>query len=292
MSPVGGRRAPPRPGRSDEAEIAAEAFGERGPLCLRTNRARPPVEALADGLARERAHARGPRGSTRTASCSTAAILHGFRGWEEGWFAVQDQASAFVVASARCAAGRPGPRRLRRRPAGRRPTWRASVGESAARSSPPTFAPERAALVARTAARLGVGRAVVAQDATARRLGGDVRPGPGRCALLGDRLGPPAARAAVARRASERPRVASRASRWRSPPPPADRLRPGGRLVYSVCTFPRAETDAACDAHPCAIGPSWSRSAIDGPDGARRPGPPVAPPSRLRRHVRGGLPQA
>ena len=28
----------------------------------------------------------------------------------------------------------------------------------------------------------------------------------------------------------------------------ADLLRPGGRLVYSVCTFPRAETDAACDA--------------------------------------------
>jgi 16S rRNA (cytosine967-C5)-methyltransferase len=28
----------------------------------------------------------------------------------------------------------------------------------------------------------------------------------------------------------------------------ADMLRPGGLLVYSVCTFPRAETDAACDA--------------------------------------------
>jgi 16S rRNA (cytosine967-C5)-methyltransferase len=28
----------------------------------------------------------------------------------------------------------------------------------------------------------------------------------------------------------------------------ADLLKPGGRLVYSVCTFPRAETDAACDA--------------------------------------------
>src|SRR5438874_1457719 len=27
-----------------------------------------------------------------------------------------------------------------------------------------------------------------------------------------------------------------------------DLLAPGGRLVYSVCTFPRAETDAACDA--------------------------------------------
>ena len=28
----------------------------------------------------------------------------------------------------------------------------------------------------------------------------------------------------------------------------AELLEPGGRLVYSVCTFPRAETDAACDA--------------------------------------------
>jgi 16S rRNA (cytosine967-C5)-methyltransferase len=28
----------------------------------------------------------------------------------------------------------------------------------------------------------------------------------------------------------------------------ADVVRRGGRLVYSVCTFPRAETDAACDA--------------------------------------------
>ena len=27
-----------------------------------------------------------------------------------------------------------------------------------------------------------------------------------------------------------------------------DLLAPGGRLVYSVCTFPRAETDAAADA--------------------------------------------
>ena len=27
-----------------------------------------------------------------------------------------------------------------------------------------------------------------------------------------------------------------------------DLLKPGGRLVYSVCTFPRAETDAAADA--------------------------------------------
>jgi 16S rRNA (cytosine967-C5)-methyltransferase len=28
----------------------------------------------------------------------------------------------------------------------------------------------------------------------------------------------------------------------------ADLVAPRGRLVFSVCTFPRAETDAACDA--------------------------------------------
>ena len=46
----------------------------------------------------------------------------------------------------------------------------------------------------------------------------------------------------------------------------ADRVRPGGRLVYSVCTFPRAETDAVCDAlirHRTDLEPV----DIDGPDG-------------------------
>jgi 16S rRNA (cytosine967-C5)-methyltransferase len=46
----------------------------------------------------------------------------------------------------------------------------------------------------------------------------------------------------------------------------ADRLRPGGRLVYSVCTFPRAETDAACDAL-VKHRPELEPVAIDGPDG-------------------------
>ena len=46
----------------------------------------------------------------------------------------------------------------------------------------------------------------------------------------------------------------------------AELLAPGGRLVYSVCTFPRAETDAAADAivrhHPDLV-----PHATDGPDG-------------------------
>ena len=56
-------------------------------------------------------------------------------------------------------------------------------------------------------------------------------------------------------------------------------LRPGGRLVFSVCTFPRAETDAACDA---ILGsrPDLEAVAIEGPDGA-------APRIRLWPHLHG-----
>jgi 16S rRNA (cytosine967-C5)-methyltransferase len=45
-----------------------------------------------------------------------------------------------------------------------------------------------------------------------------------------------------------------------------DRLRSGGRLVYSVCTFPRAETDAACDAL-VRHRPELEPLPIVGPDG-------------------------
>jgi 16S rRNA (cytosine967-C5)-methyltransferase len=43
-------------------------------------------------------------------------------------------------------------------------------------------------------------------------------------------------------------------------------LRPGGLLVYSVCTFPRAETDAACDAI-VRHRPDLQPVEIEGPDG-------------------------
>ena len=46
----------------------------------------------------------------------------------------------------------------------------------------------------------------------------------------------------------------------------ASLLRPGGRLVYSVCTFPRAETDAACDAILRKV-PALRPQPIEGPDG-------------------------
>jgi 16S rRNA (cytosine967-C5)-methyltransferase len=56
-------------------------------------------------------------------------------------------------------------------------------------------------------------------------------------------------------------------------------LRPGGRLIYSVCTFPRAETDAACDAL-LAKHPELEPEEIDGPTGR-------SPRIRLWPHVDG-----
>jgi 16S rRNA (cytosine967-C5)-methyltransferase len=47
----------------------------------------------------------------------------------------------------------------------------------------------------------------------------------------------------------------------------ADLLRPNGRLVYSVCTFPRAETDAAADAI-ARHRPDLEPLAIEGPAGS------------------------
>ncbi|MBA3738021.1 MAG: hypothetical protein H0W97_05600, partial [Actinobacteria bacterium] len=46
----------------------------------------------------------------------------------------------------------------------------------------------------------------------------------------------------------------------------ADLVRPGGRLVYSVCTFPRAETDAAVRAF-LAKRPDFSPLELPGPEG-------------------------
>jgi 16S rRNA (cytosine967-C5)-methyltransferase len=56
-------------------------------------------------------------------------------------------------------------------------------------------------------------------------------------------------------------------------------VRPGGRLVYSVCTFPRAETDAACDAL-LRRAPDLRPDPIEGPDG-------TADRVRLWPHVHG-----
>ena len=67
---------------------------------------------------------------------------------------------------------------------------------------------------------------------------------------------------AVPKRSAERPRRPPARDRR----PAADAVRPGGRLVYAVCTFTRAETDAVCDAL-FRRRPDLDPIETDGPDG-------------------------
>src|SRR5262249_10529053 len=130
--------------------------------------------------------------------------------------------------------------------------------------------PARARLVAQLAAKLGVPVRVLAQDARrpavhgpfdrilvdapcsglgAARRGGTGGAG-GRRGRRGPRPGD-----AVSRLARLQVAIASSA---------AALLKPGGRLVFSVCTFPRAETDAACRAI-LRHRPELRPAEIDGP---------------------------
>ncbi|HET6790655.1 MAG TPA: 16S rRNA (cytosine(967)-C(5))-methyltransferase RsmB, partial [Actinomycetota bacterium] len=125
--------------------------------------------------------------------------------------------------------------------------------------------PERVALIASLLARLGLRADLLAQDAT-------------RLALRGpfDRVlvDAPCTGIGSARRRPEllwrgRREELSRLARLQVAiaAAGAELLRPGGRLVYSVCTFPRAETDAACDAI-ARHRPDLTPVATPGPAGA------------------------
>src|SRR5439155_991732 len=92
----------------DEAEDAARALASPAPLALRTNTCRISTADLERAL-EDAGH------ETRTGSLHPDTLLvpgampQGLPGWEEGWFAVQDEASAFVV---RALDPRPGDRVL------------------------------------------------------------------------------------------------------------------------------------------------------------------------------------
>jgi 16S rRNA (cytosine967-C5)-methyltransferase len=244
-----------------EAESAAAALAERADLCLRANTCSRSAADLEQDLLAAGLHPR--RGTlhpdTLLLEGGEPARLPGFA---QGAFTVQDQASAFVVSALD---PQPGERVLDvcAGPGGK-------LGHIACLVGPGGFAvggdlhPSRAALVAETVERLGVRARVLAQDARAPAVRGgfDRVLVDAPCSGLGSARRRPellwrAQRSELSGLARLQVSIAAAA---------ADLVRPGGVLVYSVCTFPRAETDAACDAL-LAKRPDLEAVAIDGPDG-------------------------
>jgi len=248
----------PDPG---EVVEAAEALARPAALCLRTNTCRTSVEDLEGALRGAGFHPR--RGGLHEGSLlvdeASPARLPGFR---EGWFAVQDQASAFVV---RALDLRPGDRALEAcaGPGGKATHAACLVGDDGLVVAG-DVSPARARLVSNLAARLGAPARVLVQDARrpALRAGFDRVLVDAPCSGLGAARRRPEllwrpARDDLSRLARLQVAVAAGA---------AELLRVGGRLVYSVCTYPRAETDAACRAL-LRHRPDLEPAAVEGPDG-------------------------
>ncbi len=244
----------------DEVEAAAGALAERAPLTLRANTCRASVEELERCLSDARVETE--RGTLHPDS----VLVHGgapaeLPGFAEGWFAVQDQASSFVV---RVLDPQPGERVLDAcaGPGGKAGHVACLVGAEG-RTVAADVSATRAGLVRAAAERLGVRELVLVQDGRrpALREGFDRVLVDAPCSGIGS--------------ARRRPELLWRAKRTDVPglsrlqvgiaTAAAELLRPGGRLVYSVCTFPRAETDAVCDAI-LRRRPDLEPEPIQGPD--------------------------
>jgi 16S rRNA (cytosine967-C5)-methyltransferase len=245
----------------DEVEAAALALGERGPLTVRVNTCRLDVDEAVRALAR--AGASPVRGAVhQDCLLLEGSDPTGLPGWSEGCFAVQDQASAFVVEALDV---RDGDRVLDACAApGGKTAFLACRAGAAGSVVAGDLRHARAALIPPLLERLRLPAHVLAQDATRPAVRGPFH------RILVDA---PCSGIGSARRRPEllwRPEreELSRLARLQVAitAAAAELLAPGGRLVYSVCTFPRAETDAACDAilrHRPELRPIETR----GPDG-------------------------
>jgi 16S rRNA (cytosine967-C5)-methyltransferase len=245
----------------EEAEIAAAALAEAASVTLRTNTCRIGVEELRRAL--ERAGVDVSVGGVFEESLIvSAAAPRSLPGFEEGWFAVQDQASSSVV---RALGPRPGERILDAcaGPGGKAGHIACLVGSEGSLVAA-DVGPARAGLVRSTLERLGVRGHVLVQDARRPATRGPF-----------DRIlvDAPCSGRGTARRRPEllwRPKREELSALARSQVAittgVVDLLRSGGRLVYSVCTFPRAETDAACDAI-LRHRPDLEPVELEGPDG-------------------------
>jgi 16S rRNA (cytosine967-C5)-methyltransferase len=245
-----------------DVERAAGALATSAPLAVRVNGCRTSVEdvrtRLRDAGIRSEPHPLVPE-TLLLEGASSPGELPGF---DDGWFTVQDPASAFV---ANALEARPGDRIL---DACAAPGGKATALACAVRPDGSIVAADvrerRLGLAAAAAARLGVRASFLVQDATKPALRGrfDRVLVDAPCSGIGAARRRPellwrARREDLARLARLQVAIVGGA---------AELLAPGGRLVFSVCTFPRAETDAAADAilRHC---PFLEPAEIRGPDG-------------------------
>jgi 16S rRNA (cytosine967-C5)-methyltransferase len=193
----------------------------------------------------------------------SGASATGLPGFADGWFTVQDEASALVAAALGVA---PGERVLDAcaAPVGKASDLACSAGEEGLVVAADIH-PGRARLVAGTARRLGVRVHTLVSDARRPAVRGPFD------AVLVDA---PCSGIGAARHRPEllwRPRREALAQLARLQVEivvaAADLVRPGGRLLYSVCTFPRAETEAALRAF-AAKRPGFEPLEVPGPDGS------------------------
>lgn len=242
----------------DEAAAAAAGIAEHGPLTLRPNPCRTTREELEAALRDQ-----GATPEPGRLHPDSLRLEHGdprrLPGLKEGWFAVQDEASSWVVD---VLDPKPGERVLDccAGPGGK-------AGDIACRAGGVVAADltyGRTKLATSTATRLGVRALALVQDARRPALqdGFDRVLVDAPCSGIGS--------------ARRRPELL-----WRPHPKDlpalaelqlgiasaaAGLLKPGGTLVYSVCTFPRAETDEVCDALLAGV-PGLRPDPFPGPDG-------------------------
>jgi 16S rRNA (cytosine967-C5)-methyltransferase len=227
-----------------EAEEAATAFATKAPLSIRVvggAEAAPEVRALLGQVGVDASPGTIDPGCLTVAGGGDPRSIPGFA---EGRWTVQDEASVFVVVALDPGAGErvydacaaPGGKAL----------FAAERVEPDGSVVAADVAPRRLGLIAETARRLGRRPWLVAQDASMPAVRGPF-----------DRVlvDAPCSGLGSARRRPEllwrvpKERLAGLAARQLAiVSAAADATAGGGRLVYAVCTFTRAETDAVCDA--------------------------------------------
>lgn len=247
-----------------DAEVveAALAFGRPARLTVRVNRRRIDDDAFAAALDVE--GIRYERGEIADGSFVIAAgAPTDLPGLADGWFIVQDQASTLVADSV---GARSGERvaDLCAGPGGKSAVIAGGLGPQGGLVAGDVSL-GRARLVAGGLRRLGLRASVVVHDARRPTL----RSGSFDRVLVDapcTGIGSSRRRPELLWRATgdERDRLAT--LQREIVHAAVDLVAPGGRLVYSVCTFPRSETDAVCDdllASRSDVVPAM----IDGPDG-------------------------